>query len=307
VIHAGAVVALVFVVGFVLLQALPGDPADRLENPAVPAEQAGRDRSARGLDRSLPEQLLRTLTSYAQGDFGVSHSRSRPVADVLTEAVPYSAGLGAAALLVAYGLGIPAGLAFLSLAPAARDGLDRLALLVSVVPRFWLGVLLVLVFHTCLGWLPPSHAFPPGQAESGLRLSHLLLPALALGLPAAAVVARATLATLGRVTAAPHVRRARAAGSTGAALLFRHVLPVGAAPLLALLALDLPALVSGSLVVETVFAWPGAGRISAEAVIASDYPLALACVALSGLTIVGSRAAGEALARRVDPRSGRRA
>lgn len=306
--YAAATAALVFVLAFLLLHALPGDPGERLEDPSVPAEQAGRNRRALGLDRPITEQFVHTVSGYARGDLGVSFSRHRPVRDVLADALPFSVALGGAALLIGYGIGAPAALVFLSLRPRPRRAADGLALVLAIVPRFWLGVMLVLVFHTAAGWLPASHAFSPGGGGGFVdRLSHLLLPALTLGLPAAAVVARITLASLERVLEAPHVRRARAGGEVGLSLLRRHVLPVGAAPLVAMLGLDLSAIVSGSLVVETVFAWPGVGRITAEAILASDYPLALASILLVSFTVAGGRVLAEAAAQWLDPRPETRA
>lgn len=301
--HAVGTLALAFVLSFALLHAIPGSPVERLDRPDVPVEQAERNRHALGLDRSLPDQFARTVFSYAHGDLGVSFAKHRPVADVLAEAIPFSALLGVASLLLAYGLGVPWALILLSIDPRWRRRLDDLGLAVAVVPRFWLSVMLILVFHSVLGWLPASHAADAGvRASAGGLLAHLVLPVLALALPSSFLVARTTLASVERVASSLHVKRARASGAAGTALLLPHVFRAAAAPTLALAGLDLPVVASGALVVETIFAWPGMGRVAAESVIAEDYPVALASCLLAAIAVVVGRLVSEAAARRLDPR-----
>lgn len=301
--QAAATLGLAFVLSFLLLHAIPGSPAERLDRPEIPAEQVERNRRALGLDAPLPAQLARTAASYARGELGASFAKHRPVADVLAEALPYTALLGAASLALAYGLGVPWALFLLAMTPRWRRRFDDAGLAAATVPRFWLSVMLILVFHSALGWLPASHATDAGAAGSvGGLLTHLVLPALALALPASFLVARTTLASMERVASSLHVKRARASGAAGAALLVPHVLRAAAAPTLALAALDLPVLVSGALVVETIFAWPGLGRVAADAVLAEDYPVALASCVMAAAAVVAGRLASEAVARRVDPR-----
>jgi peptide/nickel transport system permease protein len=281
---------------------MPGDPADRLDSPAVPAEQAERNRRALGLDRPVGVQLLRRLASYASGDLGVSFTRKRPVDSVLVDALPSTALLGSAALLLAYGIGLPLALLLVALPARWRRRADRGLLALAVTPRFWLGVMLIFLLHGLAGWFPASHAGPPGGGGWIDRLRHLVLPALALGLPAACVVGRYQLAVMERVLDDPHVRSARAAGAGGVRLFGQHVLRPSLGPAIALFVLDLPVLVSGAIVVEVIFAWPGVGRLTAEAVLASDYPLALAAAMLAAVVVVGGRFLAEALAHAMHPR-----
>jgi peptide/nickel transport system permease protein len=301
---AAAVLSLgaAFLLCFFLLHAVPGDPADRMEIPGVPPEQAQRSRQALGLDLPLPAQLLRTLASYARLDLGVSIGRHRPVVEVLAGALPATLLLGSAALAVAYGLGMSGALLALSLPLRSRRVADQAALALATLPRFWLGIVLVVVFHSLAGWLPASHDASPGGGGAADRLRHLVLPSLALGLPAAAAVFRYALASMTRTLSAPHVTAARASGSSGLPLLLRHVLRPSAGPALTLLGLDLSVLVSGALVVEVVFAWPGMGRVTAEAVLGSDYPLALAASVLAAAVVIAGRTASELLAAIFDAR-----
>jgi len=301
--HAAATVVVVYVVSFLLLQALPGDPLERLDSPALTAEDARRNRVALGLDRPLPARLGATTLSYLRGDLGVSFERHRPVARVLADALPATALLGAAALALAYGLGVPIAIAAWRVGPKGRVWVDRAALLFTVTPRFWFGVLLILVFHGWVGWLPASHAAPVGGGTWLDRLRHLVLPAVTLGLPAAAAIARFQLAMMEREMPRLHVVAARARGGAGWPLVFRSLVRPTLMPTIALLGLDLKVLASGALVVELVFAWPGLGRLAAEAVLSTDYPLALAAAVLSAIVVVLGRLLAETIASRMDPRS----
>jgi len=299
--RAAVTLVVVFALTFLLLHALGADPAERLDDPAVPAEQAARTRAALGLDRPLGAQFLATLGAYARGELGVSILHRRPVRDVLADALPGSFLLGVAALLVAYALGPLAATGCALLPPRRRRLADELLLAAATVPRFWLGVMLVLVFHTWAGWLPASHATGPGAAAR-FDLMHLVLPALALALPAAAVVARVQSAAMDDPEAAPRLALARAAGVPAPLILWRHRVRPALAPVAALAALDLPLLVSGAVVVESVFAWPGVGRVAAEAVMGGDYPLALAATMLAATTVVFGGVLLDATLLRLDPR-----
>lgn len=300
--HAAASLGVAFVLAFALLNAMPGDPRDRLEGAAVPAEQSERTRRALGLDAPPLERLVRTAASWLRGDLGVSFSRHRPVAAILGEALPPTLLLGGAALVLAYGLGLIGAAAVAGLPARLRRRLEAAILAAAVAPRFWLATMLALAAGASGGLLPSSHAGPPGSPSLAQALRHVLLPALALALPAAAVIARTALATMRREVESPHVRRARAGGGAGVGFWLRHVLRPAAAPVIGLAALDVPVLVSGAIVVETAFSWPGLGRVASEAVLAADYPLALACCAACAAAVVGARFGGEALARRLDPR-----
>jgi peptide/nickel transport system permease protein len=247
-------------------------------------------------------QLAMTLGSYVRGELGVSTTRKRPVVDVLSESLPPTILLGSAALLLAYGVGLPLALLLVTLPPRWRRRVDRGLLVLAVVPRFWLGVMLVFLLHSLAGWFPATHATSPGGGDWGDRIRHLVLPALTLGLPAAFVVCRYQFVVMQRVLGDLHVRMARAVGSGGVRLMVRHVLRPSLSPAVALFALDLPVLVSGAIVVEVIFAWPGVGRLTADAVLGSDYPLALAAALLSGTVVLLGRLLAETLARVIDPR-----
>jgi len=301
--RAAVTLACAFVACFLLLHAMPGDPLDRLDSVAAPAAQLERTRRALGLDRPLGGQLAQTLLSYASGDLGLSFHHRRPVAEILGRALPATALLGASALACGYGLGVPLAMVLLGLRPGLRRMLDRLLMWIAVAPRFWFGLLLVLALHRLAGWFPASHAGPPGGGTWTDTARHLVLPGLTLGLPAACLVARFQLAVLSRALNEPHVRAARARGAHGWKLLLHHVLRPSLGPVIALLGIDLPVLASGAIVVELLFAWPGIGRLTVEAVLGADYPLALGTAVLSCAVVLLGRLLAETLEWLVDPRS----
>lgn len=300
--RAAATLAVVFAITFLLLHLAAADPAERLDDPGIPAEQAARTRAALGLDRPLGAQFLATLGAWSRGELGVSIQHRRPVREVLAEALPGSLLLGAAALLVAYSLGPLVATGCALLPPRGQRRADALLLAAATLPRFWLGVMLVLVFHTWAGLLPASHAAAPGAAAR-FDFAHLVLPALALALPAAAAIARVQRAAMDDPEVEPRLALARAAGVSAPRALWRHRVRPALAPVAALAALDLPLLVSGAVVVESVFAWPGAGRVAADAVMGGDYPLALAATMLAAATVVAGGVLLDAALPRLDPRA----
>lgn len=291
-----------FVVAFLLMHALPGDPLDRLTDPAMPRDQAERTRHALGLDLSLPAQFARTVASYLHGDLGVSTLHHLPVSRVLGRALLPSSILALTAMTAAWLLALALLLLVGPAGPRARGAADRLALLLASLPRFWLGVLAVLLFHDRLGWLPSSHVGPTGASGLLPAPSHLVLPAATLAFPAAAAIFRYLLATAERAAASPAARHAHALGVMGGRWAWQQVIRPSLSPAVVLAGLDLPALVSGALVVEIVFSWPGIGRTAAQAIEGGDYPLALAAAMLSGVAVVTGGLLADLAARRLDPR-----
>jgi peptide/nickel transport system permease protein len=266
---AGTLLA-VLVAVFVLVRLVPGDPVEVM----LGERASGADRAVLvaqlGLDRSLPAQLVGYLHDLARLDLGQSLRYRVPVADLVAARLPATLQLAAAGLAVALVLALPLGVAM-----AVRGGAPggRLAaaftLLGLALPSFWLGPLLVLVFAVQLGWLPVA------GRES---LSSLVLPALTLAVGLAAVLARQLAANLSEALAADHVRTARAKGLAPAQVLWRHGVRNALLPVVTVFGLQLGALLGGAVITETVFAWPGLGALTVEAISARDYPLLQGCV-----------------------------
>lgn len=294
---------------FFLLHLSPGDPTARLVSPEIPPAMLAQLRRGFGLDEPLLQQYGKWLAQYLTGDFGISLSYHRPVAEMFAEALPATLALTFTAITISLVVGTLAG----ALA-ALRQGrpLDRLlmnaALTCYCMPSFWVAVMLVLLFAVKLHWLPPSHSaslFVNGDSGWQVwhdRARHLVLPVTTLALGGMASTARFVREQLAPIMDSPFMRLARAKGLSDFELLRRHALRHALLPVISLLGLSLPFLLGGSFIVETIFAWPGMGRITYEAIFARDYPVVLAATALSALLVIAGNLFADLLYRVADPR-----
>lgn len=287
-------VAFVLTLTFVLVEAAPGKPADLFlgDAPLAPEVRA-RIEAAYGLDRPPLARFGAWIGSVLHGDLGWSISRGRTVASVLGDALPATAGLAALALAIQIFLGVALGALHVVRPGSAWDhaaGAAGLAL--ASVPGFWLGLMAILLFAVALPIFPPSSSHSIEAAAWSLparaadTLWHAALPALVLGLGAAGVIARFVRAGLLQAMGEGFVRAAQARGASRARVLARHALPAAAGPVITLAGLQLPLLVSGAVVVEVVFGWPGMGRVTYDAVMAQDLPVVLAAVLMATLLVV---------------------
>ena len=305
-----AVVAGVVTLTFFLLRLAPGDPAEHLLGPTATAQQVAAQRHALGLDRPLPAQYAAWVVRFLRGDWGTSIATGRPVGALLGGAWPATVRLVALSLLLSYLLGIAIG------AVQAMRGGSRLDTALSVstamlfaMPGYWLGLMLVMVF-TYWGRLLPSFGaagfdadFLTGWARLADQLRHLALPLATLTLIGIGGIARFVRGAMLDVQGAAFVTTARAKGISPLSVARRHVLRNALIPVVTLLGLSLPALFSGAVFVEAVFAWPGVGRILVEAVRARDYPVVMAATAVSAALVVLGNILADLLAAWVDPRT----
>jgi peptide/nickel transport system permease protein len=287
---------IVLTIMFALLHLAPGDPMSRYYDPNISPEAARKIRESFGLDRPLMEQYARWITSFARGDFGMSFRYRLPVRDLLAEAIPNTLRLTVAALALHILLGLSLGV----LSAAKRFSLlDRVntiaALFVYSIPSFWLGLMLILVFSLKLGALPSSHMQSidmEGFTAAGLfldRVRHLVLPAFVLGIASAASTARYMRGSMLDVLRESYIRTARAKGLPETKVLLKHALRNAALPLVTIIGLSLPFLFGGAVVVETIFSWPGMGRLAVDAIYARDYPVVLAVnFVVAAIVILGS-------------------
>lgn len=296
---------------FVLLHAAPGDPLTVLSDaPQVAPEALARLRQTYGLDRPIPEQYVRYLGRLVRGDLGVSLTQHRPVAAALAAAIPNTVLLAIAALVLDFGLGIAIGVT-----QGRHEGTrrDQVLSVITVVfystPVFVLGLALLGVFGEALGWFPLGGAVDPiRHASLGFvgrvadRMHHLVLPAVSLGLAAAAYTARHQRSAMLDVLRHDFIRAAHARGLSERIVLLRHALRNALTPTLTLAGLALPVLLSGSVLVETVFGWPGMGRLAADAIGRRDYPVVTAAAILAAVLVVLGNLLADLAARAVDPR-----
>ncbi|MFE0755494.1 ABC transporter permease [Inquilinus sp. NPDC058860] len=292
---ARTLLTLWFVVTFAfIVLRVSGDPVQSLLGPDATNEEIAQFREAWGLDRPLPEQYLRYVVQMASGQFGTSYRDGRPVTEIIAERVPWTVLLGLSAYAVAILVGVPAGIV-----AALRRGsaLDRLVMGFAVfgfaLPNFFLGILLILLFSLTLQWLPSS-----GTGS----ILHLLMPAATLGVYTAGTLARFTRSAMLEVLSKPYMRAAAAKGAPPLYRVLRHALPNAAIPIVTVIGLNLGALVGGAVVVETVFAWPGIGRLLVTAVTSRDLAVVQALVLLVAATMVAANLAVDLLYGLLDPR-----
>lgn len=304
----------VAVLVFVLADAAPGSPIDALlADRPVPPEVRERLEEAWGSDAPVAVRCLRWIgNALAHGDLGWSSSRGMPVARVLESALPPTLLLGCAALLAHVLTGLGAGL--LSARKPGR-ALDRTigagTLVLYAAPTFWLGVMAILFLSVLFPVFPPSSSRSIGSESWPLsarivdRAWHVALPALVLGVGSAAGLARHIRASMLRALSEPFCRAARARGASTRRVLVAHAFREAVPAAIAVTGLSLPFLVSGSLVVEVVFGWPGMGRVAYEAVRAEDLPLVAATTLLSSAAVVTANFLADVGLAAADPRARR--
>ncbi|UCD24888.1 MAG: ABC transporter permease [Gemmatimonadota bacterium] len=306
------IVFLVTSATFFLVRLAPGDPFTReVEGSATSPEDVARQRRIHGLDRPLSIQYLDYVGKVSRGNLGVSFSERRPVTLAIAERVPATVVLAVAALLIDFALGIATGVLQGAYARSRADNvLTGITLTLYSIPVFWFGLLLVLVFALGLGWLPVGGSQSPvGFEQMTLleqawdRISHLILPALTLGLVGAAGTARYQRAAMQDVIRLAFIRTARAKGLTEQLVLLRHGLRNSLLPMVTLFGLSFPILLSGAVLVESVFAWPGLGRFVVQALEARDYPVITGIAIVASTMVVVGNLVADLLYRVVDPRT----
>lgn len=299
----------VVVLNFTLIQLAPGDPVTVLvgDYPAPP-EYVAEVRREFGLDRPLPERLVRYLGQLARGNLGYSFANRQPVRDLIAVRLGATLQLTLTAMVLATVAGLLLGLVGARTRGTAVDGVSQgLALSGYSVPEFWLGQLMILVFAVWLGWLPsqgnrslraPAEGW--GAVTDGLR--YLLLPALALSFRYTALIARLTRAALVEVLGADFVLAARARGAGEGTVLVGHALRHAALPVLTVVGYNFGFIFAGSALIETVFSWPGVGRLLFTSITSRDYPVMTAILLLVSATVVVVNLLTDVLYVAVDPR-----
>ena len=303
-------VFLVLSLTFFFIRLAPGDPAALFDDDRIPMSYREELRHIYGLDRPLGRQYVSWLVAVlVDFDWGVSFRQQRPVTELLAERLPNTLLLASTALAVQLLAGLWWGVRAARAPGSASDHVVRLVSLVLYsIPTFWLGLMALLAFSYSWRLLPPGHMSSVGAGELSAPgrlldlLHHLLLPALVLGLGSAGAVARFLRAGLLDVLEQDFIRTARAKGLSEGRVLWAHALRNAAAPLVQLFGLSLPLLLSGALVVEVVFSWPGVGRLTYEAILTRDYPVILATTALTAILVVAGNLIADVAQALIDPR-----
>jgi ABC-type dipeptide/oligopeptide/nickel transport system permease component len=263
---------------FLLIHLVPGDPAQAMLGESAAASDLADLRAKLGLDRPLLDQYRRYLAGLVQGDLGTSFRYRTPVSREIGARLGPTARLASAAIVFAILVAIPLGvIAALWRGRAVDHAAMTISLLGVSMPNFWLGPLLAMVFAVGLGWLPVSGSGSP---------AHLVLPAVTLGAALAAMIARMTRATLVDELRELHVLAARARGVAWRRAVIGHALRNSLIPVVTIIGLQLGAVLTGTIITETVFAWPGVGRLLIQAINFRDYPLVQGCILFIAVTYV---------------------
>ncbi len=271
-----------------------GDPVTLIVGPTAPKETRDAVRAKLGLDQPLPVQFAKYMGSVLQGDLGKSILSRRPVLEMIMEKLPVTAELGLAAFLLAYLLAIPLGAIAALKRNTFFDWFSMLVALIGVsMAGFWLGLILIFTFSVNLRWFPPT-----GYGS----LKHLVLPALALGLPRMGRIARITRSSLLEVVGQDYVRTARAKGLSERIVVVRHALRNSLIPIISLMGLDLGYIIGGAVVIEAVFARPGIGDMMLRAIYSRDFPVLQGCMFVLALAIIFSNIIADVTYVIADPR-----
>ncbi len=279
---------------FFLIHLIPGDPVEVMLGEQARVADREALRHALHLDRPLSEQYARYLEGLVRGDLGESVHTRKPVLKTILRRFPATLILTLASMLVAVLIAIPLGIASATRQYSIIDNASMFFALLGIsMPNFWLGPLLILLFSIRLGWLPVS-------GTGGL--AHLVLPAITLGTALAAILTRMTRANMLEVIRKQYILTARAKGLRERTVLYKHALRNALVPLITILGLQFGALLSGSIITETIFSWPGIGRLIIEAVNRRDYPVVQGCVLLISLSYVLVNLATDLFYGIADPR-----
>ena len=279
---------------FALIHLIPGDPAQAMLGEEASEQDVQALRERLGLDQPLLRQYGGFLRGAVRGDLGRSLRTDEPVTQAILDRLPATLELAAAAMIVSIGVALPLGI----IAAVGRGTfVDHAATTLSLtgvsIPNFWLGPLLALVFAVELGWLPVS-----GRGTVG----HLILPAISLGAALAAILARMTRASLLEELREPYVQAARARGVSRTRAVLRHAFRNSLIPVVTLIGLQFGAVLTGAVITETIFAWPGIGRLLIQSIGFRDYPLVQGCILFIAVTYVGMNLLTDLVYGVLDPR-----
>lgn len=300
---------------FVILNLAPGDPTTFYFNPNIPPEVLEQLRQNLGLDEPIHVRYVKWLGAFLTGDFGYSFAQSRPVADIILDALPNTLLLAGAALVLVFLFGVAAGTIQ---AVRQHSWMDRIlsvgALFFYSMPSFWLALMLVLLFSLKAHQWGLPFAFPATGTTSidydfmstpeqiWDRIVHLVLPVATLTLVLAAGVARYTRGQMLEVIRQDYIRTARAKGLPERSVILKHGLRNSLIPVITLLGLYLPYLFSGTVFVEMIFSWPGMGRVIVDAIFQRDYPLVMATSFIFAAMVIAGNLIADVLYAVADPR-----
>ena len=296
---------LVTAIAFGLMRLAPGGPESVYAlSPGMRAEDLQRIRASFGLDQPIPVQYVKWARGMFTGDWGRSYRDSRPVRDVILDRIPATLELTVTALVFAVLVGVSIGVLGALRPHSLPDYLATIgAMLALSIPTFWFGLMVIFIFAVRLDWIPSGGRETMGTDFSWAdRLHHLVAPALVLGLVLVATWSRYTRASMLETINQDYVRTARAKGIAEKGVIWTHAFRNSVGPLITLAGLQVPFLFSGALVTESVFTWPGMGRLFVDSLGYRDYPVLMGVLVITAMLVIGSNLVADLVIAVVDPR-----
>lgn len=295
---------LVSIIGFLVLHMAPGGPlAEFALTPGMSAAELHKIAHAMGLDQPLPVQYWEWLRRMVVGNWGLSYQDKQPVLTVIFARLPATLELMVSATLIAVILGTWVGIMGAIRRYSLFDQLSTIGAMIGFsIPTFWFGLIVIYVFSVLLGWLPPGNIHTIGKGGFFDYLWHLIGPAIVLALVTVAIWSRYMRSSMMNVINQDFIRTARAKGLPERTVIFRHAVRNALLPMIAIAGLQLPGLLGGALVTETVFTWPGMGRLFLDAIGYRDYPVLMGILMISAIMVILSNLAADLLYAVADPR-----
>ncbi len=279
---------------FGIMHLTPGSPAKIKLGEMAKPEQIEALEKEMGLDKPFIVQYVRYMKGAVQGDFGRSYLSNRPVFNEVLQRFPATLKLAIASMVIAVVIGIPVGIISATRQYSALDSITMVLALIGVsMPVFWLGLMLILLFSVTLGWLPSSGAS---------TLQHLILPSITLGLSSTAIITRMTRSSMLEVIRQDYIRTARAKGVSERVVINKHALRNALIPVVTVIGLQFGSLLGGAVLTESVFSWPGVGKLMIDAIKKQDRPVVLACIIFISITFSVVNLAVDILYAFIDPR-----
>lgn len=292
----------VLIVVFAIVQLVPGDPVRLALGTRYTQESYDALRAASGLDQPIWQQFLTYVGGAVTGDLGVSFRNGQPVTELLLQRLPATLSLAAVGILTGLLIAVPAGIWSALHEGRVSDAIVRLGSQAGIsIPDFWMGLLLIGLFSSILGWLPPS-GYAPLAAEPLEWLRRVILPGLTVGVIAGAIMTRYIRSAVLEVASMGYVRTARSKGLPPTTVTMRHIVRNALVPVLTITGIQLATILGGVIVVEVVFAWPGLGRLVFDSVAARDYPMIQGSVLLIAVMFLLVNLIVDVLYAIVDPR-----
>jgi peptide/nickel transport system permease protein len=303
-IQSAFLLILVTIIVFGLIHAAPGGPSAVMADTKLPAAQLARMRANLGLDQPIPIQYLKWIRALARGDFGISYTDNRPVIDEIGQRLPNTLILAGTAFVLSLIIAIPLGIYSANRARSPADNVVSAASFIGLaIPVFWFGIVLIIIFSVKLQWLPSSGMYttnkPPSLPD---LLKHLVMPAIVLATPNIATFTRYIRASVLEVLGQDYVRTARAKGLGERSVVYQHVLRNALVPILTIIGVTLPIVVGGAAITESVFGWPGMGRLAVDAAFTRDYPVIMGITVLVAAFVILINLLTDLAYMLVDPR-----